>query len=326
MNSIERACTSPQEVVLISLSDPQKAQEIRRVRMKPVLLKGTLHFQVESFTKKQSFTKNIAVVDLEKELQALTGQFSQVSIRFTDSKDHLRSLSHNKIKKYPLPDEEPVDFLIALGIQNKEGRVYREKYDKFRQINRFIELILPLLEGIQGPLRIVDLACGKAYLTFGLYYYLTIKLGHVVELYGVDVKKEVLDTCQALATRLGYTGLHFVVGTISDFDPGKTVDLVIALHACDTATDDAIQKALFLHAKAIAVAPCCQHSLLPQLRKEQFPLLFKHGLLKERFSALVTDALRASLLEEQGYKTDIVEFVDPEHTPKNLLIRARRKI
>ncbi len=323
------------------------ASPIKKVRLRPLMIKGKQLIQSTSFTDTQTTDTNRPQNELSEIFRSLLASYRHARIRFSDKEYTVQSgsaetvswkvkelavpivplLEHNRKKAYILPEGEPQEFLIALGVMNKEGRVYREKYDKFKQINRFLEIVLELLpKETDRPLCIVDFGCGKAYLTFALYSVLKTR---GVQMIGIDRKEKVMQECNALAARLGYQGqshqgLTFVCGDIAAFKRDEPVDLVLALHACDTATDAAIAQACRLQARAICVAPCCQHELLHQIKKEALPLVLKHGLLRERFSALVTDALRSEILEQLGYKTDLVEFIDPEHTPKNLLIRAVR--
>jgi SAM-dependent methyltransferase len=316
-----------------------QSQSIQKITVRPVMLKGKRKLQINSFTATQCITKNTLEENLEETITPILAQFSRGFLSFSHEELHVQLeqdgslkwktkkgekpllpvLQHNRQKKYILEDGTPIDFLIALGIMNKEGRVLREKYDKFKQINHFLENILPLLTPENRPLHIIDFGCGKAYLTFALYYMLKSRDVHIT---GVDLKKELLQKCQNLADQLGYKGLTFVAEPIAKFLPTGPVDLVLALHACDTATDEALAKACQLKARAICVAPCCQHEIAAQLQKRAAPVLLSHGLLHERFAAILTDALRAEILKQLGYKTELLEFVDPEHTPKNLLIRA----
>ena len=234
---------------------------------------------------------------------------------------------HNRKKHYLIEEGSKVDFLIKLGVTTEEGKIVAKKSDKFKQINRFLEMvddILPALDR-KKKLSIVDFGCGKAYLTFALYYYLHQIKGIEVEIQGLDLKEDVVQYCQDLAKALNYTYLNFSLGDIKKYQADADVDMVVALHACDTATDAAIEKAIHWQAKVILAVPCCQHELLNQIKNDQLKPLLKHGILKERFSALVTDAARAQILEMLNYETQILEFIDLEHTPKNLLIRAIRK-
>lgn len=251
----------------------------------------------------------------------------------------------NRTKKYLLPEGEPINFLVELGVMNAEGKVLAKQMDKFRQINRFLEFvddILPSLNLTIKPLSIIDFGCGKSYLTFAIYYYLTVIKKQPVKILGIDLKADVIEECEQLALTCGYSGLEFHCGDIAEWEKthtGSSVDnfeqpdLVISLHACDTATDYALSFAVEHSAKAILSVPCCQHELNTSLSSAearsklapQFSALLKHGIIKERFCALATDVMRAELLEQAGYKVQILEFIDMEHTPKNLLIRAIKK-
>ncbi len=217
-------------------------------------------------------------------------------------------------------------FLVELGVMTPEGKVRKSRYDKFRQVNRFLELVDDVVPSLpaDGTLRIVDFGCGKSYLTFALHHLLTVLRGREVELVGLDLKEDVIATCSALADRLGSRGLSFRRGEISGFEAGGQIDLVVSLHACDTATDDALAQAVRWESSVILAVPCCQREAYRQIESDLLQPLLRHGLAKERFAALVTDTLRAQLLELAGYRTQLVEFVDLEHTPKNVLIRAVR--
>ena len=215
-------------------------------------------------------------------------------------------------------------FLVELGVMTPEGAVRKSRYDKFRQVNRFLELVDDVVPSLrpEGTLRVVDFGCGKSYLTFAIHHLLTVLRGREVELVGLDLKEDVIAACSALAERSGAAGLRFERGDIAGFDAGEDVDLVVSLHACDTATDEALAQAVRWGADAILAVPCCQKEAYRQLESSLLAPLLRHGLAKERFGALVTDALRAQLLELAGYRTQLVEFVALEHTAKNVLIRA----
>lgn len=215
-------------------------------------------------------------------------------------------------------------FLVELGVMNPHGTVRKSRYDKFRQVNRFLELVDDVVPSLrpEGTLRVVDFGCGKSYLTFAIHHLLTVLRGREVELVGLDLKEDVIAACSALAQRSGAVGLRFERGDIAGFEAGEDVDLVVSLHACDTATDEALAQAVRWNADAILAVPCCQKEAYRQLENSLLAPLLRHGLAKERFGALVTDALRAQLLELAGYRTQLVEFVALEHTAKNVLIRA----
>ena len=233
-------------------------------------------------------------------------------------------LSHNRKKRYILEEGIPVPFLVELGVQTKDGAIVHAKYDKFRQINRFLEFIedvLPKLDKNKET-RIIDFGCGKSYLTFAMYYYLKVLKGYPVRITGLDLKTDVIEHCSRLAKKFGYDSLEFLHGDIASYEGTDEVDMVVTLHACDTATDYALEKAVRWNAKVILSVPCCQHEVNKQMESELFAPVFHYGIIKERRAALYTDALRAEVLEAMGYRVQILEFIDMEHTPKNLLIRA----
>ena len=213
---------------------------------------------------------------------------------------------------------------MDLGVQTKEGKIVRSNYDKFRQINRYLEFIADVMPNFPKDrcINIIDFGCGKSYLTFALYYYMKILCKRDIKVIGLDLKEKVIEDCNALAVRYGYDNLKFITGDVSTYTGEGNVDMVVTLHACDTATDYAIEKAVKWGAKVIFTVPCCQHEVNKQIENEQLKPLLKYGLIKERMSALITDAIRANILEEQGYQVQVMEFIDMEHTPKNILIRA----
>lgn len=336
----------------IIISNVRTAGDIRKVVVKPFEEKKKLYFQFAKYTQKQVFHTNMeqseAVAHI---LQLMRESFKQMEI-FTDTvsysvlvskkgkvtikkkKSNLAGpidLSHNRKKRYLLPDDEPVPFLVELGVQTKEGKIVDRKYSKFRQINRFLEFIRDVMPVLSekakknGKLTIVDFGCGKSYLTFAMYHYLKIQNGYEVQMIGLDLKTDVIRHCNELAEKLGYDELTFLEGDISSYEGLEQVDMVVTLHACDTATDYALDKAVRWGAEVILSVPCCQHEFNAQIRSECLQPLLKYGILKERMAALVTDSVRAGILEEKGYEVQILEFIDMEHTPKNLLIRAVKK-
>ena len=236
-------------------------------------------------------------------------------------------MAHNRTKRYILEEGIPVPFLVDLGVQTKEGRIVRPRYDKFRQINRFLEFIEDILPTLsrERTLHIIDFGCGKSYLTFAMYYYLHDLKGYDVEIMGLDLKEDVIEHCNQLSRKYGYEKLHFRKGDIAEYDGQAVADMVVTLHACDKATDYALAKAIAWGAEVILSVPCCQHEVNRQIRSEELAPVLKYGVVRERIAALVTDALRAEMLEGEGYETDILEFIDMEHTPKNLLIRAVKR-
>lgn len=255
------------------------------------------------------------------------GQTGRTKAADISPEDLARLSRHNRAKHYVLPEGTPVPFLVDLGVMTKDGAVVKAKYDKFRQINRFLEFvedILPRLDRSKET-RIIDFGCGKSYLTFAMYYYLKEVKGYPVRITGLDLKKDVIALCSRLAKKFGFENLTFLHGDIADYEGADQVDMVVTLHACDTATDYALAKAVRWGAKVILSVPCCQHELNGQIESSLLAPALKYGLIKERMSALLTDAVRAGLLEEAGYRTQILEFIDMEHTPKNILIRAVRQ-
>lgn len=335
---------SLEHIVQATFSIPVLKTEIKKVTLKPVKIADTLQLQVMQFDCTQCFTKNIKEELIEDTLLAFLHSYQALFVRTVDAeysmtitgeKVHVKrkavekaaviDFAHNRKKNYPLPEGVFYPALYELQVLTKEGKVRPQAYDKFKQINHFLEIILDHLPD-KDELTIIDFGCGKAYLTFALYEYLLAKKKSV-KLIGVDSKMQVIHDLKRLVDKLGYQGLSFVHGTISDYAIERAPDAVIALHACDIATDQAISQAVKAEAKAIFVAPCCQHELYSQLTKNvsACPILLEAGLFRERFGALLTDALRVELLETAGYACDVVEFVDPVHTPKNTLIRALRK-
>lgn len=336
----------------MTLSNPRDREKIQKLKIRPVLIKEELLYQAESYVGTKVFHKNIDAGALADFLSdAMENDFRQLEAR-TDShsltvlvskkgkaavkektisvpQKDTQAFAHNKEKQYILPKDTPVPFLVELGVQTSDGKIVKAKYDKFRQINRYLEFVRDILPGLayeEGrTLNIIDFGCGKSYLTFALYYYLKMINHYDICVIGLDLKKDVIEKCQALADKLGYDGLKFLVGDISTYEGAAEVDMVVTLHACDTATDYALAKAVGWNAKVILSVPCCQHELNRQIKCPALEPLFKYGIIKERVAALMTDAIRANLLEQQGYDTQLLEFIDIENTPKNLLIRAVKR-
>lgn len=352
------------------ISNPREKEGIIKVKVRPLEKKGELLFQFESFTEKQAFHRNLAKEEAKEQFLEYAQQFRQIQIETVEEectvliskkgkvtvrkkrrkeKAQAADLSHNRKKHYILEEGITVPFLKDLGIMTEDGKIVRTKTDKFRQINRFLEFIEDILPGLDRgrELTILDFGCGKLYLTFAMYYYLHELRGYDIRIIGLDLKQDVISHCQELAVRYGYDKLTFLVGDIADYDGVDQVDMVVTLHAYDTATDYALAKAVGWDAKVILSVPCCQHELNTRLgemrgcegcqkngndltRKESpvwemlAPVL-DYGLLRERFAALVTDGLRAKYLENSGYETQVLEFIDMEHTPKNILLRAVKK-
>lgn len=236
------------------------------------------------------------------------------------------ALEHNRQKQYILPADKPVDFLMALGVQDENGRIFDKKRSKFRQINRFLEIVADVERSIvtEEELYILDLCCGKSYLSFALYYYFTVIRGCRVVMDCVDLKQDVMEYCAGVAEKLHYDGLHFMTGDIRAFEVRRQPDLTVSLHACDIATDIVLAKGMDSGSRVILSTPCCHHEMMHQLKKQGKPtdFLLEHSILKQKFADAATDALRCRVLQIQGYEVQAMELIDPEETPKNVMIRA----
>lgn len=330
------------------VSNRRSKQVSQKLVFRPFMEKNKLMFQREEYANNQVFHENMdkeTTVEqictfLEKDYKQLDLLCEQSSFSalvskkgkstIKENKNQIAKkidLSHNRKKRYILDTDEVIPFLVDLGVQTKEGKIVDKKYKKYKQINRFLEFVKDVLPELpkDRPVKIIDFGCGKSYLTFAVYYYLHIMNGRDVEMIGLDLKKDVIAHCNRMAEKYEYTNLHFLEGDISTYDGADSADMVITLHACDVATDFALDKAVHWNAKVILSVPCCQHELNAQIENDRLEPLLKYGILKERFAALLTDALRANLLEQNGYEVQILEFIDMEHTPKNLLIRAVKR-
>ena len=331
------------------LSNPLRPQELSKVKIRPVLMKEGLCFQAEEQRGAKAFHRNLSQEEgtdyvlglLKKSFRqcelassAQTGLIlvskkgkPSVKLKKRQGAVPVRINPHNRKKQYLLEEGIPVPFLVDLGVMTHDGQVVKSRYDKFRQINRFLEFIADVLPELpkDRPVRIIDFGCGKSYLTFGIYYYLKCLKGLDVRITGLDLKEDVIRHCGQLAKKYGYEDLEFLQGDIAGYEGGNQVDLVVTLHACDLATNYALEKAVSWGAKVILSVPCCQHELNRQMENELMAPVFGYGLIKERMAALYTDAIRAQVLEYKGYGTQILEFIDMEHTPKNILIRAVRR-
>lgn len=273
--------------------------------------------------------KGTMTVKVKKAAQESTGQSDANGDAVSAPKKMLPEpmlLSHNRQKRYVLSEGVPVPFLVDLGVMTAEGKIVRNRYDKFRQINRFLEFIEDILPKLDKSKEtsIIDFGCGKSYLTFAMYYYLHELKGYPIRIVGLDLKHDVISRCNQLAKRYGYDKLQFCHGDIAAYEGVEQVDMVVTLHACDTATDYALEKAVRWGANVILSVPCCQHELNKQIKNELLKPVLQYGLIQERMAALYTDALRAEILENQGYRTQLLEFIDMDHTPKNILLRAVR--
>lgn len=341
-------------LIRVILSNPSSKDGVIKICARPVLKNKSLLFQIEEYTKTQVFHKNLTAGDagsyltgkLSSDASSQTAEFKNALVETksftanvlvskkgtitikkkmnTSTKQPKISLSHNRKKKYILEEGIPVPFLIDLGVMTQNGSIVNAHYDKFRQINRFLEYIEDILPSLPTgrELRILDFGCGKSYLTFVIYYYLKVLKGYPVRITGLDLKEDVIRHCNELAVKYGYDKLEFLCGDIAYYDGCSQVDMVVTLHACDTATDYALAKAVGWGAKVILSVPCCQHELNKQMKNDLLSPVLHYGILKERMAALMTDGLRAQILEANGYRTQILEFIDMAHTPKNLLIRA----
>ena len=347
MNQIEELLKRVLTSLLVDMviSGARGGGDFIKIKVRPVMIRDSLYFQVSRYTDKQVFHENMTAEDA---LETLSGwilhDFRQAQIRMQDemvtvlvskkgkatvkSKKaaciETQNLEHNRKKQYIIEEGTAVPFMIDLGVMTESGKIIRTRYDKYRQINRFLEFIEDILPELptDRTVHIIDFGCGKSYLTFAMYYYLKVLKHYDIQITGLDLKQKVIEDCQALADRYGYDGLQFLCGDIADYNGTDEVDMVVTLHACDTATDYALYKAVNWHASVILSVPCCQHELNRQMQCETLSGAFQYGLIKERTAALMTDAMRGQLLEMKGYKTQLLEFIDMEHTPKNILIRG----
>ena len=338
------------ENLMLAVLSGQRSKEKEapsKVRIRQIELKGSVCYQASSTVGTKvlhsNYSREEVIAYVEQSLQE--GGFSQlqvqgrckdgsvlvskkgkvtVKVKEHQAKEPVQILAHNRVKQYILKEGTPVPFLVDLGVMNKEGKIHRPAYDKFKQINRFLEFIEDVLPELpkDREVTILDFGCGKSYLTFAIYYYLHELKGYDIRIIGLDLKTDVIYACNQLAKKYGYRKLKFMEGNIADYTGSDEVDMVVTLHACDTATDFALAKAVGWKAKVILSVPCCQHEVNRQIANETLAPLFSYGLIKERMAALVTDAMRAEYLKREGYDTQILEFIDMEHTPKNILIRA----
>lgn len=340
-------CISDKLIDMVISGQKNKSEDKAvKVRIRPVILKNEIEYQVSEFVGRKVLHSNHSAADVKKKIiDYMTEDFKQAQINMTDAAATIlssksktltckykkagqlkaqRDLSHNRTKKYIIQEGKPVAFMIDLGVMGQDGKIIRTRYDKFRQINRFLEYIEDILPKLdkERKLTIIDFGCGKSYLTFAMYYYLKELKGYNIRIIGLDLKADVIEHCNELRTRYGYDKLDFYVGDIATYKDVDKVDMVVTLHACDTATDYALAKAVKWGAEVILSVPCCQHEANRTIKSDILSPVMDYGILKERMAAIVTDAARAKLLTANGYDTQILEFIDMEHTPKNLLIRA----
>lgn len=328
-----------------TMSNPVDKNGAKKIKIRPVMKKEMLHFQFETHKNHQVFHENMESEQAVSLCMEYMNQFRQMQLdtkqwkitvliskkgKITIQKKRQKGavkevdLSHNRTKHYILQEGTVVPFLQDLGVMTAEGKIVHSRFDKFRQINRFLEFIEDILPQLDQnrEITILDFGCGKSYLTFAMYYYLHELKSYDVRIIGLDLKTDVIAHCNTLSEKYGYEKLKFLEGNIADYTGVDEVDMVVTLHACDTATDFALDKAVGWNAKVILSVPCCQHELNQQIHSDVLAPILKYGLIKERMSALITDAMRAEYLEGCGYDVQILEFIDMEHTPKNILIRA----
>lgn len=332
----------------IIISNPAtKSEEYKKLVIEN---KGKI-YQISKYTEKQVFHENIDPAQLlGRCVELIENHYRQVN-GIAESQEHIILISkkgscnykvkktatdqvvlsqkqagHNRKKNYILEEGMNIAPLVDMGVFTKDGKVVNSMYDKYKQINRFIEIIDDEVSDLKvESLNVIDFGCGKSYLTFVVYYYLTEVMHLKVNMIGLDLKEDVIKKCNQAAEKYNYQNLKFEVGDVNGFKAPWDVDMVITLHACDTATDYALYNAILWNAKMIFSVPCCQHELNKQIKPKEMTILSRYGIIKERFSALATDAIRGNLLEYCGYKTQLLEFIDFDHTPKNILIRAVRR-
>ncbi len=336
-----------QDIAYIVISGVRKGveSEYSKVTIKPFASKDGVKYQLELTKGKQVVHQNIEKDVLADNIAQLFSTFTQCMIYGAEHDYHLncfngkikaktmapskkvKVMTHNKQKEYILNEGEDIDFLIYLGVMTQDKKIVKAKYNKFRQINKYLELLKSSIDTLptDRPLKIVDFGCGKAYLTFALYYYVVKILGREAYITGLDLKEDVIDYCNKVARELGYDSLEFQKGDIKNYSRTQDVDMVIMLHACDNATDEGIVQSIRFNAKIIIAVPCCQHEFFPQIKNDSLKPMMQHGIIKERLSALVTDSLRAQILKAVGFEVSVMEFIETEHTPKNIAIRAVKK-
>ena len=344
------------KLIKIVFSD-RKSRDFNKVIIKPIILKSAKNIQIESFKDNKAFHKNIDLnnlQELEDNLKEYIDNFKQIllqiegsDISFIRKKENFSrkekdsnliktSNDHNKKKQYILNEGDKIDFLIELGLMSVEGKILKSSFNKFKQINKYLEFIDDVIEELKAKklitnhINVLDFGCGKSYLTFALYYYLkNYRKDLNFSIVGLDLKKDVIEFCNKLAKKLNYENLEFLNGNIKDYDKSKEVDLVFSLHACNNATDYSLEKALSLDAKAILAVPCCHHEFFEKIQKNKnsefyntLKIMADNGVVLDKFATLATDSFRSLSLELCGYKTKMIEFIDMEHTPKNILIKA----
>lgn len=342
MTSLENLLKESMEanslISFVISNNKSKDLDYKKVDIEPVLIRGKIYYQFtfvyqtrvdhENLLADQAINRILNIIGLgfrqaamftlEKDYQILISKKGKLSIIDKNPSKTMDSLDHNRMKKYIIEEDKPCDFLIRLDVMNKDGKVYKNMYDKFKQINRFLELVEDIINNLNksGPIKIIDFGCGKSYLTFALYHYLVKIKGLDVNIVGLDLKKDVIDHCNKVAHDLNYDKLEFIHGDIKDFQNSDPIDMIVTLHACDTATDAALVKAIDWNADLILSVPCCQKEIRRSLDNPVLSPMLRHGFIKEKLASLVTDSLRALVLENLGYEVQLVEFIDIENTPK----------
>lgn len=331
----------------LTLSRPRGGAKWRKVTVRPVVLKGRRQLQFSYFGEKQAVHKNCGPGEARRRLRTmLSGAYRQIHVQTSERDIHVRlspkgrphvsegkpsragerpELAHDRRKDYPLSAGEPDEFLQALGVMTTDGEVRASMQGKFRQINEFLDIIGQTVADADWPggtVRVADCGCGKAYLTFAAHHYLNDIRGIPTRVLGVDVNEDLIADVRDLRDELGWEGLEFRVSTIVEFEPQDPPEVVLSLHACDTATDEAIARGVSWGSRVILAAPCCQHELHAEIDARLFRPITRHGIMRQRLADLLTDGFRALALRIMGYRTDVIEFVDPEATAKNLMIRA----
>lgn len=343
---IQELCSafdSEKLIKVIFAGKRKKSIEYKKITMRPISIKGEYMYQAEYHYDNKVTHKNIPyfegvdfatdiikddfkqvnILTENEDIQILASKPEKPKITRHEAKRSAGNLSHDKKKNYIIEDGRCCDFLIELGVMSPEGRVYKKHYSKFRQINRFLEIADDCFDFLpkEGTLRIIDFGCGKSYLTFALYYYLKLVRNRNVEIIGLDLKIDVIKFCNETAMKLGYDNLKFLVGDIADFE-SSGADMVVTLHACDTATDFALMNAVRWNSQVILSVPCCQHELFSQIKNDALEPLLKHGIVKDKFTELLTNGMRGLKLEASGYDVNMIEFTSLEHTSKNVMIKA----
>lgn len=328
-------------------SNPRiKLDQYEKITCKRILLKSEVLLQFTLYKNNKAYHENCKLSEVAAFLRNNAQNFKQLQLYTTTydyqalinkkgeanikrkaaTKKQDTSLSHNRQKQYILDEASSKEFLIHLGLMSNDGQIKPSKYDKYKQINKYLETIESVMSTLnQDFIRIIDFGCGKSYLTFAMYHYLTHIRGKQVEIVGLDLKEDVIAFCNDLAYSLGYTNLKFQVGDIGQYTTDKTIDMVVSLHACNTATDAALAKAVGWDAKVILAVPCCHHECYTQIHNPLLDPILKHGILKEKIASFITDGMRSLYLESVGYKVNVMEFIDMQHTPKNILIKAIRQ-